>query len=67
MILRIFIKYRYYLSVRSTNIVFSTVKNKLIWIIIALNHQWYFFTKIVLTYFEKKMFSDWEKLLKFEA
>ena len=30
-------------------------------------HKWYFFTKIVLTYCEKKCSSDQEKLLKFEA
>ena len=29
--------------------------------------QWYFVTKIVLTYCEKKNSSDREKLLKFEA
>ena len=29
--------------------------------------QWYFFTKIVLTYCEKKCSSDREKLVKFEA
>ena len=29
--------------------------------------QWYFVTKIVLTYCEKKSFSDREKLFKFEA
>ena len=29
--------------------------------------QWYFVTKIVLTYCEKKCSSDGEKLLKFEA
>ena len=28
---------------------------------------WYFFIKIVLTYSEKKLFSDQEKLLKLEA
>ena len=28
---------------------------------------WYFVTKIVLTYCEKKLFSDREKLLKFDA
>ena len=28
---------------------------------------WYFVSKIVLTYWEKKCFSDQEKLLKFEA
>ena len=29
--------------------------------------EWYFVTKIVLTYCEKKRSSDQEKLLKFEA
>ena len=29
--------------------------------------KWYFVTKIVLTYYEKKFSSDREKLLKFEA
>ena len=29
--------------------------------------EWYFVTKIVLTYCEKKCSSDREKLLKFEA
>ena len=29
--------------------------------------KWYFVTKIVLTYCDKKLFSDWEKLLKFKA
>ena len=29
--------------------------------------KWYFVSKIVLTYFEKKIYSDREKLLKFEA
>ena len=29
--------------------------------------KWYFVTKIVLTYFEKKCSCEWEKLLKFEA
>ena len=29
--------------------------------------QWYFVTKIVLTYCEKKCSSDREKVLKFEA
>ena len=36
----------------------------------VIESKWYFVTKIVLTYFEKKMFlcsSDIEKLLKFEA
>ena len=31
------------------------------------NQQWYFVTKIVLTYCEKKKSRDREKLLKFEA
>ena len=31
------------------------------------NENWYFVTKIVLTYCEKKLFSDREKLLKLEA
>ena len=31
------------------------------------NQKWYFVTKIVLTYCEKKCSSDWEKLLKFEV
>ena len=31
------------------------------------NYQWYFVTKIVLTYCEKNCSSDGEKLLKFEA
>ena len=30
-------------------------------------HEWYFVTKIVLTYCEKNCSSDPEKLLKFEA
>ena len=29
--------------------------------------QWYFVTKIVLTYYEKKYSSDREKVLKFKA
>ena len=29
--------------------------------------EWYFVTKIVLTYREKNCSSDWEKILKFEA
>ena len=29
--------------------------------------KWYFVTKIVLTYCENKLFSDQEKLLKFEV
>ena len=29
--------------------------------------KWFFVTKIVLTYCEKKLFSDWGKCLKFEA
>ena len=28
---------------------------------------WYFVTKIILNYCEKKKYSDWEKLLKFET
>ena len=32
-----------------------------------MNTKWYFVTKIVLTYCEKKFSSDQEKLLKFEA
>ena len=35
--------------------------------IFQLLENWYFVTKIVLTYFEKKSSSDREKLLKFEA
>ena len=31
------------------------------------NHKWYFITKILLTYCDKKSSSDQEKLLKFEA
>ena len=31
------------------------------------SQQWYFLTKIVLTYCERKLFCDREKLLKFEA
>ena len=31
------------------------------------NEEWYFVTKIVLTYCEKKCSSDREKILKFEA
>ena len=29
--------------------------------------EWYFVSKIVLTYCEKKFSSDWEKLLKLET
>ena len=32
-----------------------------------IGEKWYFVTKIVLTYCEKKLFSDQEKPLKFEA
>ena len=32
-----------------------------------VNQLWYFVTQIVLTYCEKKISSDREKLLKFEA
>ena len=35
--------------------------------VFSSNHNWYFVTKIVLTYCEKKLFFDREKLLKFEA
>ena len=34
---------------------------------LGLKHKWYFVTKIVLTYCEKKFSSDREKLKKFEA
>ena len=34
---------------------------------VSFVEQWYFVTKIVLTYCEKKCSSDQEKLLKFEA
>ena len=34
---------------------------------ISKNEKWYFVTKIVLTYCEKKCSSDQENLLKFEA
>ena len=33
----------------------------------VFTHKWYFVTKIVLTYCEKKSSSNREKLLKFEA
>ena len=35
--------------------------------LIFTHQKWYFVTKIVLTYCEKKSSSDREKLLKFEA
>ena len=34
---------------------------------VDVSRKWYFVTKIVLTYCEKKKFIDREKLLKFEA
>ena len=33
----------------------------------SIKNGTYFFTKIVLTYYEKNCYSDREKLLKFEA
>ena len=43
--------------VKSTNFSWSALRLQ----------KWYFVTKIVLTYFEKKISSDREKLLKFKA
>ena len=38
------------------------IKNNVISFDVCLNKQWYFVTKIVLTYCEKKMFGNQEKL-----
>ena len=43
--------------------IFPVVSQTLLW----FSQHWYFVTKIVLTYCEKKLSSDREKLLKFEA